>query len=211
MKNLLLGLLSIVIFSFWSCDGGVSKYHSGAQFIGLQPYEDIDIAYLNIAKEAIEDYYGYDVKILEPIKLPKIARKKVGSRYKYNADKLLIHLQQALPDDVTKIVGIVDHNIYTDQGVIVSKSKRPGPVTIVSISQVKKLTRNTELFKNRLKKIVLKQVGHSIGLSNCENKDSNSDCLMNSGASRSGLDRVGYHFCEECAKKLNWDDKAQNK
>lgn len=217
MKNILLGLASIIIFSFWSCDGAVSKYHLGAQFIGLQPYGDVDTTYLDIAKEAIEDYYGYDVKILASIKLPINARKKTGTRYEYNADKLLIDLRQRLPDNLTKIVGMLDRDLYTRQKdakshKIVSKSQRPGKVSVMSTYLVKKYASSTNNFENRLKKIILKEIGHTIGLSSCKDKSSAGDCLMmNSGGSGRVLDDVDYHFCKECAKKINWDDKANNK
>lgn len=217
MKNIILGLISIVVFSLWSCDGGVSKYHLGAQFIGLQPYENIDTTYLNIAKEAIEDYYGYDVKILDPIKLPTVAKKKMKTRNKYNADKLLIHLQQALPENVTKIVGMIDHDIYTSQEDtkeygIVGKSRRPGEVSIISTYRVKNYANSTKHFESRLKKIVLKEIGHTVGLSSCDDKDKSGNCLMiNSGGSGRTLDYIDYRFCDECAKKLNWDDETNEK
>lgn len=214
-KKLLFGLMSIIFFSLWSCDGGVSKYHLGAQSIGLQPYENIDLTYLNIAKEAIEDYYGYDVKILEPIKLPEMAKKETRTQNKYNADKLLLHLKQRLPDDVTKIVGMIDHDIYTRQEgmknyAIVGKSKRLSEVSIISTYRVKKYANNTNHFKSRLKKIVLKEIGHTIGLSSCKNKEEAENCLMtNSGGSGKILDKIDYHFCDECAKKLNWNDEIK--
>ena len=214
MKNILLGLFSLVFFSLWSCDGAVSKYHLGAQFIGLQPYENVDTNHLNIAKEAIEDYYGYDVKILDPIKLPHVARSKKGDKYKYNADKLLIHLKQALPDDLTKIIGILDADIYArsenaTSHRIVSKSERSGEVGVMSMHLIQKTTDTNRSFESRFKKLILKEIGHTLGLSNCPNEDGSSKCLMmNSKGIGKHLDRVDYGFCDECAQKLNWDDKA---
>ena len=215
MKNLFLAFISIIIFSLWSCDGGVSKYHLGAQKIGLQPYENIDTNHLNIAKEAIEDYYGYDVEILEPIKLPTIARKETKTSYKYDAEKLLIHLKQALPENVTKIVGLTDYNLYAGQNdikTIVAKSKRPGKVSVISSYQVRKTSNNTKTFESRFKKIVLKEIGHTVGLSSCADKDGSGNCLMmNFGGSGRALDKIDYQFCEKCAMKLNWDNKAIEK
>jgi predicted Zn-dependent protease len=220
MKNIFFLLANLAIFSLWSCDGGVSKYDLGAQTIALQPYEDIDTTYVNIAKAAIEEYYGYDVKILTPIELPKTAEKKTKTTYKYKADKLLIQLNEIFataPEEVTKIVGMVDDEIYTSQPsqsdyAIIAKSERSGLASVISTHRPKKRVDNADHFKNRLKKIIIKEVGHTIGLPSCSSEDKNNHCVMRDYEGRSRvLDNINISFCDVCAKKLGWDKKVGEK
>lgn len=197
-----------------ACDGGVSKYDLGAQVIALQPYENMSTDDISLAKSAIEEFYGYDVVILPPITLPEIARKKNTKKKTtriYHADKLLTHLSNALPDSATKIIGFLDFNIYTNSPTesdysILAKSPQPSSVSVISTYLLHNYSKTEGDYKSRFRKVVLHEIGHTIGMPHCTNESAERRCLMtNFGGTSRVIDRANLRFCEECAKKINWE------
>jgi len=56
------------------------------------------------------------------------------------------------------------------------------------------------LFENRLKKVILHELGHNLGLSHC----SVDTCLMSeTNGDIVKLNKTGGYYCKKCRQKLN--------
>lgn len=191
---------------FWmGCKGGILKYDKGAQYVALQPFEDMDTTQIAMVKKAIEDFYGFDVMILEAIELPADAWYAPTERYR--AKKLLDNLLEKRPSDIDKIIGFTNRDISARIGqhkdyYITSKSYRNGAAGVISTYRIKKYAESGKQFYERLEKVSLREVGKTLGLSTCENSD---HCLMRplNGSSKA-LNKAETRLCDECSKRLGW-------
>ena len=61
----------------------------------------------------------------------------------------------------------------------------------------KDMSKASELFKERIRKEVLHELGHTLGLSHCS-----GTCIMVHSDSINGVDKKGLDFCEDCKLKL---------
>lgn len=205
--NYLKLLLLLISIAYFSCDSRIKRYDKGAQFIAIQPFEKIDTNELNLAKAAIEEFYGYDVTILSPLQLPKESFYEPKNRYR--APKLLPYLRSIKTDEFDKIIGMTKADISSSSKKeidypILAKSDRSGPASIVSNFRIRKYAISKNQFDARLRKVIIHEVGHTLGLSHCV---SDQNCLMidNHGSYRK-LDNLEEIFCLECSQKLGWTD-----
>lgn len=205
--NYLKFLLLLTSIACFSCDGRVKLYDKGAQFIAIQPFEEIDTNELNLAKTAIETFYGYDVTILEPIDLPKEFLSQ--SKKRYRSAKLLPHLRSKRPNEFDKIIGMTKADITSssrkeNNHPIIAKSDRSGPASVISSFRIRKNAKSKSEFEARLRKVVIHEVGHTLGLPHCTEDES---CLMvDNGSSYKKLDGLKEQFCTKCSNKLGWKE-----
>ena len=117
-------------------------------------------------------------------------------------------------DKASRIIGFLNYDLYskTDEKnvtTIVSKSRRGGEVSVISFNRIKKTARNKSDFTSRLKKITLKELGHTVGLEECINEGQADTCLMvNTQGRPSILDNIRFSFCDDCSKKLNREGES---
>ncbi len=180
--------------------------------IGIQPIGDVSRVYCDSVKSALEEVYGSEVLLLPEIKIPQHTFINVKSP-RYRADKLIKHLKENKPSNVTYTIGLISKDISTtkrgeDGEIKKPKSKyedwgifglgyRPGPSCIVSTYRLK--NKNQGLFYSRLKKIAVHEIGHNLGLPHCPDKN----CVMQDAAeSISTIDNVSMVLCDKCRRKI---------
>lgn len=78
----------------------------------------------------------------------------------------------------------------------------PGNTCIVSTYRMQKKSVPVVLFKERLIKIILHEIGHNFGLPHCKN---DPECLMNDAEGTiATVDKEKKWLCNSCRKKLGY-------
>lgn len=155
--------------------------------VTLVAYRGVPTSAVKVAKKALEGYV--DVRVVAA-PLPKEAY--YPPRRRYRADRLIADLARR-PE--WKVVGLTHRDISTtkakvkDWGVF-GLGYCPGRSAVVS-------THRLGGRSDRLRKVVIHEFGHTLGLPHCPNRG----CLMNDaeGSIRT-VDRESGRFCPTCAR-----------
>ena len=196
----------------------ISLNHSnGQKIIALQPLEDYDTGKLTAIGKEISAFFNTRVLILDPVSVPRSfysANKNSPGNDGYFADSLVQFLSTFVNDTIIKIVGITHTNIYTLRKRNVQLGKAGSvfyePYTIFGlgyiggntsvVSDYRLQSDDRALFDNRLKKVILHELGHNLGLSHC----AVDSCLMSeTNGDIVKLNKTGGNYCKKCRQKLN--------
>ncbi len=183
--------------------------------IGILPFEDFPKRDIDSVKNALENYYNFEVVILDKVDLPKMAYTEI--RYpRYRADSLLDWMSVRDYDTIDIVIGLTtkDISITKYKDVSRTKIKEPewkykdfgifglgrisGEVCVVSSNRLSAGV-SKELFYKRLTRIACHEVGHVLGLHHCPNKN----CLMNdANESISTIDNNNGELCADCKNEV---------
>lgn len=181
--------------------------------IGIQPYDNFDKTLIDTIGITLSHFYRLRVQVLPNKLIPENAFINIKTP-RYRADKIIETLKREKPDSLTFLIGLTNHDIsttkrdrfgnileselkYIDWGVF-GLGYRPGPSCIVSTFRI--VDKNKKHFIERLKKIVVHEVGHNLGLNHCE-----SDlCVMRDAAETiRTIDKVKLGLCGNCKEQIN--------
>lgn len=183
--------------------------------IGILPFEDFPKRDIDSVKNALENYYNFDVVILDKVDLPKMAYTVI--RYpRYRADSLLDWMSVRDYDTIDIVIGLTTKDIsitkykdasrtkikepewkYKDFGIF-GLGRIKGEVCVVSSNRLSAGV-SKELFYKRLTRIACHEVGHVLGLHHCPNKN----CLMNdANESISTIDNNNGELCADCKNEI---------
>ena len=172
-------------------------------------YDDQELITL---RGQLSSFFKIRVIILDPIEIPHRFRDSLMDRY--SADSLAKFLSRFLNDTVVHVVGLTHQMMYTiEEKIIEENNKRTtrkspkvifglglvsGPTSI--ISDYRLMSTDRELYNNRLRKVIIHEIGHNLGLMHC----SSTTCLMSeTNGDLFNLNKVGGDFCIVCRKKLD--------
>ncbi len=162
----------------------------------LLPDADADFVRTSLAA-----FYAMDVLMLARTPLPRDAYYAPRSRYR--AEKLLDHLQTALPEDGFRVLGLTGHDIsttkddYEDWGIL-GLATVDGEACIISSFRTKKGAKSPEHARIRLGKTAVHEIGHTLGLPHCPN----AGCLMEDARGTVTTTDGEYDLCHDCRAKL---------
>jgi archaemetzincin len=168
--------------------------------ISIQPFGTVDTLVIKeIIPEISKEYNNAIIKISNPADIPKSAY--YAPRNRYRAEKLLPYLDSINDKKYYRIVGLTDKDIsttkdqYYDWGIF-GLGNLDGYSCVISTFRLKK-DGKLNLFRERLKKIVIHELGHTFGLEHCEQ----AQCVMTSyQGSIKILDNQSWHLCSSCRK-----------
>jgi len=138
-----------------------------------------------------------EVRVLACLELPKSAY--YPPRKRYRAERLLTYLNERMPKDGWRILGLTDVDISTtkdefpDWGVM-GLGELPGTATVISSFRCRKKARNQAHAIERLAKVAVHEIGHTLGLPHCPTKS----CLMEDAMGKVTTTDRERDFCPAC-------------
>jgi len=194
-KYLKFSFFIITTFVFQFC----SKSNSSVELtiVSFNPSVDKNLTEL---KSSLKEQFH--IESIQTIKTELPQETYYEPRNRYRADKLIRYLRDNY--NTEKVIGITDKDISTTSGEyedwgIMGLAFRPGKSCVISTYRTFRNAKSEEHKKERLKKVVFHEFGHTLGLPHCENSDS---CLMTDANGKvSTVDKV-TDFCPKCKTKI---------
>ncbi len=146
---------------------------------------------------ALRAFYPMDVRMLACQELPKAAY--YAPRRRYRAERLLAYLNQRMPKDGWRILGLTAVDISTtkddvkDWGIL-GLGELPGTATVISAFRCRKKARNPAHARERLAKVAVHEIGHTLGLPHCPTRS----CLMEDAMGKVVTTDRERDFCARC-------------
>jgi archaemetzincin len=170
--------------------------------IAIQPFGTFDTSLIAIVTpDIVKRFDSAAVIILPAQKLPQAAYYKPRNRYR--AEILLEKLDSTNNNRYAKILGLTNKDISTtkgevyDWGIFGLGSMGAAPC-VVSTFRMKKNSA-PELFTQRLRKVVVHELGHTFGLVHC---DWPLCVMLDYRGTIASLDGTGFGFCSKCQARL---------
>ena len=196
----------IVTLLFLTCSSNSLKWNTKQL---LQKQKTIYIIPLNgvnqndvlLSSNELQNFYHYNVIVLSQDVIPNNI--KLQTSGKYNANKILKFLGEKYGYLDGKIVGITNVNISTKRtlnNVTYNDWSILGLGAIGGQSCIISTTNMVTNHQDRLSKVTIHEVGHTLGLSHC---DFDPKCLMNDAKGKaSKVDSEDKVMCEQCRLKI---------
>ncbi|MCX7704376.1 MAG: archaemetzincin family Zn-dependent metalloprotease [Planctomycetota bacterium] len=151
---------------------------------------------------AIQDGLGLKTHISPSIDLPKDSYN--AARKQYYADSLLLLLSKIRTPSSLRTIGVIDEDLYSENLNYVfgsaSQTEKSAVVSLIRFTgNFWGLKEDSQLFLKRARKLVLHELGHTLGLHHC----TDPCCVMLFSNTLAELDSSSEHFCPSCAAKLN--------
>lgn len=167
--------------------------------VAILPFNTIDTLLFSKASASIKSAYpGIKIKVFAKANLPDSAYYKPRNRYR--AEKLLAHLDTIIPENYHKIIGVTTKDIsatkgkYYDWGIF-GYGSIGGKPSVVSTFRLKKKHEAHSLFIQRFNKIMIHELGHTIGFTHCPNLK----CIMTDACGKiSTIDNANSTLCNSC-------------
>jgi len=167
--------------------------------IYIQPLGNVSPTYINLVKNSVKSFYGYDCVVrpkkeitkdmLSPIKKRIDANKAL--RNNHSNDNLLILTEK----DICHY-----KNKENPEWGVFGLGLRPGKTCIISTFRMNKKVSAKKTLE-RLEKVALHEIGHNLGLKHCT---SNKECMMNdANGTIKQVDEEKVWFCNKCRTQIN--------
>jgi archaemetzincin len=170
--------------------------------IAIQPFGTFDTSLITlITPEIVKRFDSAQVVVLPSCELPREAFYKPRARYR--AEILLQILDSLNNNNHLKIIGLTNKDISTtkgdvyDWGIFGLGSLEKAPCVVSTFRMRKNGT--SELFLQRLRKVVVHELGHTFGLVHC---DWPLCVMLDYRGTITSLDGTGFGFCSKCRARL---------
>ena len=207
-------VILLIVTSLLSCKkSSISLNHSNQnKFIALQPLGEYNNENLVNLRDQLSDFFKTPILILKPVNIPETFRSNYDNRY--SADSLALFLSNFCNDTIVDVVGLMHEDIYTmhiekaemnnKRSVFIIRKKDIFGFGYVDgnscvVSDYRLTSPDKELLNNRLRKVIIHEIGHNLGLAHC----SVDSCIMSeSNGNISVLNKIGGDYCNKCRRKL---------
>lgn len=190
----------------------ISCHKRGDMKVAIQPFHGVEAHLSDSICLAIQNTYQCKAHILDRIKMPANFYTHIKSP-RYRADSILNFLTKIKSDSFDVVLGLTHFDIsftkrdawgrpkqpierYSDWGIF-GLAHCPGVSCIVSSYRLNHA--HARLRMERMKKVAIHEVGHTMGLSHCRNKH----CVMTDIEEQlKHLDNAHSSLCSQCWQKL---------
>ena len=149
--------------------------------------EDLDVVMHALAGR------GMTVRITEERKVPAAAFNR--TRRQHKADFLLKIAQEEAGD---RVLAVTNYDLYDGNlNFVFGLAESPGKSAVISLFRLR-IGADKETFRRRAVKEAVHEMGHTWGLSHCQNPR----CVMHFSNSLKDTDRKETDWCEDCHRKL---------
>ena len=195
----MLTMLSLGALLLGAAPAGAGAFPPAARVLFVQPLGrcQAKASGTDQVVAALRAFYPIEVKVLDCRALPPAAY--YPARQRYRAERLLEDLHQHLPKDGWRILGLTDVDIsttkdrYPDWGVM-GLGELPGTATVISSFRCRKRARNLPHALERLAKVAVHEIGHTLGLPHCPTRG----CLMEDAKGKVVTTDREQDFCPRC-------------
>lgn len=172
------------------------------QKIKLISFGGFDSIFLNRIVEDIKKEFRSNIKLVEGhIDLTDYYD---PARRQYNADQILMKLDQMHGNNESKIIGLFNVDIFIPIFTyIFGQAHLKGRSGIASMFRLSNerygIKADNALLIERFSKEIIHELGHTFGLIHCKVPD----CVMRSGTYVEDIDQKNASFCENCKKDMD--------
>ena len=167
------------------------------KLLHLLPIGNVDDGLLHDLRPAIENTFRVSCKVL-PVRLdPEFAFH--GERQQYHSSEILHRMQSYLTEDSWRMLGVVAVDLYIPILTFVfGEAQMGGPCALVSAHRLRQefygLPPDPELFRQRVIKEAIHEVGHTLNLTHCDDYG----CAMASSHGVEWIDLKQSTLCTSC-------------
>ena len=167
------------------------------KLLQLLPIGNVDDGLLRDLRPAVADIFRVSCKVL-PIRLdPEFAFH--GERQQYHSSEILHRMQSFLTPDSWRVLGVSAVDLYIPILTFVfGEAQMGGPCAVVSAHRLRQefygLPSDHDLFRQRLIKEAVHEVGHTLNLTHCEDYR----CVMASSHAVEWIDLKESALCTPC-------------
>jgi archaemetzincin len=179
------------------------------KLLQLLPIGNVDGELLKDLRPAIEEILCVPCKILQARLDPEFAFH--GERQQYHSSEILQRMQTFLKPDSWRMLGVAAVDLYIPiLTFIFGEAQMSGPCAVLSAHRLRQefygLPPDRELFRQRLIKEAVHELGHTLNLTHCEDYR----CVMASSHAVEWIDLKESALCRSCRAGLTPVTKAQS-
>lgn len=171
--------------------------------IYLLPFDFVDEqSLLNDICASVENAFHIPCVQMSSQPIPRYAFSE--ARGQYYSTAILRFLENRLPSDALRLLGILDVDLFVPQlNFVFGEAAVNGRVCVISLTRLQPeyygKQPDQQLFLERAVKEAIHELGHTFGLKHCFN----SKCVMFFSNSIEDTDRKSAGFCGQCEHKLS--------
>ena len=162
------------------------------------PFKDLEVEnIISLTLGLLTDVYSFRIEAYPLENIPSEFYN--AGRMQYNAELIAAWLSKNMKSRDTLILGILDIDAYVEPLNFVFGVALPYANTATVYLPRLKMLADKDRYRDRIKKEILHEVGHVLGLSHCINRR----CAMCFSNSVLDVDYKLAKYCRACASKLS--------
>lgn len=166
----------------------------------IVPIGAVDRNILRTVAQAVHEAFQCEAQSAEELTIPREAYNK--RRGQYHSTTMLKELLHSKPNDVDRILGVVDADLYVSGlNFVFGEADVSHGTAVIALARLKQefygLRPNKDLFRARAIKEAVHELGHTYGLGHCPDPT----CIMHFSNTLGDTDLKGPEFCNTCRRR----------